>query len=177
MLSLATVCIFGCQSDDSVSNAEMPLLAPIGETEELTEESLRAIDQKYSCRLPDDYRRFLLQNNGGFPSTDCITFVEFGRKTASDVFCFFAFDDERPWASMDWHYETYSGRLPPETLPIGRDSCGNLWLLGVGGRGAGSVYFWDHGSYGTFDETDIKNWPRVAGYCARATDSDDRDAL
>jgi hypothetical protein len=63
---------------------------------------------------------------------------------------------------MEWHHDTYSGRLPENTLPIARDSCGNLWLLSVGGDNVGSVYFWDHGSYDTFDETDLRNWPRVA---------------
>lgn len=78
------------------------------------------------------------------------------------MFCFFAIADDRAWASMQWHYETYSGRLPKDTLPIARDSGGNLWLLSVRGDDAGSVYFWDHGSYDTFDETQLDHWPRVA---------------
>jgi hypothetical protein len=63
---------------------------------------------------------------------------------------------------MDWHFETYSGRIPKNTLPIARDSCGNLWLLSVRGDDAGSVFFWEHGSCETFDETDLGNWPKVA---------------
>lgn len=123
---------------------------------------MEAIEQKYSCRLPDDYRNFLLENNGGFPTPDCVRFDESGQRTASDVFCFFAIDDKRAWASLEWHHEAYSGRLPKNTLPIARDSCGNLWLLDVSSDGAGSIFFWDHGSFDTFDETDLRNWPRVA---------------
>ena len=63
---------------------------------------------------------------------------------------------------MEWHHDTYSGRLPKDTLPIARDSCGNLWLLSVGSDHAGSIFFWDHGSFDTSDETDLANWPRVA---------------
>jgi len=128
----------------------------------LTEDSLQAIERKYACKFPDDYRRFLLENNGGFPWPDSVRFVEAGRKTASDVFCFFAVGDEHAWASLEWHYKTYSSRLPNSTLPIARDSCGNLWLLTVAGETTGSVFFWDHGSYDTLDETDLGNWPRVA---------------
>lgn len=140
----------------------MQKLTPIDNVPMLAEDTLQGVEKKYACQLPYDYRKFLLQNNGGFPSPDCVTFKEAGRETASDVFCFFAIGDERAWASMEWHYDTYSGRLPKDTLPIARDSCGNLWLLTVGGESSGSVFFWDHGSYATFDETDLDNWPRVA---------------
>jgi hypothetical protein len=64
----------------------MRTLAPIADTPVLTEDSLQAVEQKYSCQLPDDYRRFLLENNGAFPSPDCVSFSEAGQKTASDVF-------------------------------------------------------------------------------------------
>ncbi len=161
ILFFAAACIVGCdqQSDDpadaSATQPTMPTLAPIDDTAALTEDSLQAVEQKYSCQLPDDYRRFLLENNGAFPSPDCVSFEEAGQKTASDVFCFFAIADDRAWASMEWHYETYFGRLPKDTLPIARDSGGNLWLLSVRSDDAGSIYFWDHGSYDTFDETQL----------------------
>lgn len=139
-----------------------PTLTPIADVATLTEDSIRSIERKLSCELPDDYRRFLLEHNGGFPVPDCVRFTEAGRQTASDVFCFFAISDKPAWASVEWHLDTYSGRLPKNTVPIARDSCGNLWLLGMRGENPGSVYFWDHGSYDTFDETDLNNWPRVA---------------
>ena len=175
ILILAAACMPGCDHHSDVPSdatapqpaistpkPKMPTFTPIVDVPTPTEASLQAVELKYSCQLPDDYRKFLLENNGGFPSPDCVDFEEAGRKTASDVFCFFAVRDERAWASMEWHYETYAGRLPKDTLPIARDSCGNLWLLGVGSENVGSVFFWDPGSYDTFDETDLDNWPRVA---------------
>ncbi len=175
ILTLAATSILGCnrqsdapadtsptQSASATPESKIPAFTPINDAPTLTEDSLHAVEQKYSCQLPDDYRKFLLKNNGGFPSPDCVDFEEAGQKTASDVFCFFAIGDERAWASMEWHHNTYSGRLPKNMLPIARDSCGNLWLLCVGGEHAGSVFFWDHGSFDTFDETDLANWPRVA---------------
>lgn len=175
LIILATACATGCESQSaappgvtatqpaiSTDTSNMPPLEPIDDSPMLTEDSLASIEEKYTCQLPDDYRRFLLQNNGAFPSPDCVTFKEAGRDTASDVFCYLAIGDERAWASMEWHYETYSGRIPQDTLPVARDSCGNLWLLSTRSEDAGSVYFWDHGSYDTFDETELDNWPRVA---------------
>jgi len=140
----------------------MPTLNPIAAAPKLTEESLQDLETKHSCRLPNDYRQFLLSTNGAFPSPDCVVFVEDGRNTASDVFCFFAVGDDRAWASMGWHHETFSDRLPKRTLPVGRDSGGNLWLLSLRDDDAGAIFFWDHGSYDTFDETDLDKWPKVA---------------
>jgi hypothetical protein len=146
----------------SGTEPEMPTLEPIADAAEVTEDSLHGIEQKYACHLPSDYRAFLLAHNGAFPSPACVTFKEAGRLTTSDVFCFFAMDDARDWASLEWHEETYRERLPKSTLPIGRDSCGNLWLLSLRRDDAGSIFFWDHGSYDTFDETDLEHWPKLA---------------
>jgi SMI1 / KNR4 family (SUKH-1) len=174
-LFLVMTCMTGCnarsdkpadpvasQGAPSTPKSKMPTLAPLNNVPTLTEDTLKAVEKKYSFQLPADYRKFLLENNGGFPSPNCATFTEDGRKTASDVFCYFAIGDKRPWASMEWHLDTFAPRLPKDTIPIARDSCGNLWLLAVGNKNAGSVFFWDHGSFATFDETDLINWPRVA---------------
>ncbi len=175
ILVVAATCIPGCgqpsdaPADRSTSQpmeaAGVPTVSnpiPIEDTPVLSEEALQALEEKYSCKLPSDYRTFLLETNGLFPSPDCVIFESAGEKTASDVFCFFAVGDERPWVSLEWNHDIYSGRLPSDTIPIARDSCGNLWLISVAGDNQGSVFFWDHGSYNTFDETDLANWPRVA---------------
>jgi hypothetical protein len=174
-MTLVVACISGCsrqsvgptdvvapQTAVSAASPKMRSLIPIDNTSKLAADTLKAVEQKYGCQLPSDYRKFLLENNGGFPTPDCVRFNEAGCKTASDVFCFFAISDERAWVSMEWHCETYSGRLPQNTLPIARDSCGNLWLLNIGNDNFGSVYFWDHGSYENVDERDLNSWPQVA---------------
>src|SRR5438105_9969046 len=102
-LILVAACMSGCapqsvvptdaaaaQPEVSAPKSKMPTLLPIDDVPALAEDSLRAVEQKYSCQLPDDYFKFLLKNNGGFPSPDCVSFKEGGRKTASDVFCFFS---------------------------------------------------------------------------------------
>src|SRR5688572_3552650 len=143
-LVLAWSCLLGCDSQSdapadgsarrpliAIRKPKMPMVTPIDGVPTLAEDSLQAVEHRYSCQLPDDYSKFLLGSNGGFPSPDCLRFEEAGQKTASDVFCFFAIGHERPWASMEWHQGTYSGRLPKNTIPIARDSCGNLWLISV----------------------------------------------
>ena len=176
ILLLSATCMTGCDrksnenpSDSSAiqttlseSNLTMRTLAPIVDAPRLTEDSLQAIERKYACQLPKDYREFLLSNNGAYPTPDCAVFEEAGRETASDVFCLFAIGEERASLCLEWHQETFSKRLPENSLPIGRDSSGNLWLIGLRGESAGAIFFWDHGSFDTFDETKLENWPKVA---------------
>jgi hypothetical protein len=136
-------------------------LAPIEGIAPIADVQIQALETNLGCQLPGDYREFLLTSNGGFPTPDCVTFLEDGQPTAADVCCFLAICDQGPF-SIEWHYETFSGRLPENTIPIARDSCGNLWLLHVGSLATGSVHFWDHGSFDTFDETKLESWPQVA---------------
>ena len=170
---LAVLVLAGCggSADNVATDASSPepeafstvqSLMPIPDTPAASKAALEKLEQQYSCQLPDDYSGFLHSKNGAFPALDCITFEEGGRKTASDVFCFFALDHSQPGLSMNWHRETFSERLPKDTLPIGRDSGGNLWLLSLLGNDAGSVFFWDHGTFETVDETDLKSCPKVA---------------
>ena len=176
LLIVIITAIAGCDGQSDVPTYDAPQsspaalppkttvtsMQPIEDAPTITEDALRTFEQEHSFQLPTDYRDFLLSSNGAFPSPNCVRFEEAGRTTASDVFCFFAIGDERAGLSMDWHYVTYSGRIPKNTIPIGRDSGGNLWLLSLRSADGGSIFFWDHGSYGSFDETDLSNWPKVA---------------
>ncbi len=184
VLSLLLFFVAGCGSDapgvanpprradpsPSESEPATQSFTAIPETAVISNASLEALESECSSQLPDDYSDFLIDNNGAFPTLDCVPFDEGRHKTASDVFCFFALDEKRPSRSMDWHRKTYSDRLPKDTLPIARDSSGNLWLMSLRDD-SGSVYFWDHGSLETFDETNLKNCSKVAGSFTEFRDS------
>ena len=139
------------------------MIKPLPEPTNASEESLNRFEKETVIKLPAEYRDFINNTNGGFPSPNknCIEISEGERKSTTDVLVFFAIDDNREWLSISWHLSVFSDRIPEQTLPIARDSHGNLWLLGVGVSNSGFVYFWDHGSYDTFDETNIDNWPRI----------------
>ncbi len=168
IMILIGISLLGCspKSEERMKESTKPTtiatIHQINGAPTLTEDMIREVEEKYQCRLPDDYRRFLLKNNGGFPVPDCVTFEEAGRMTSSDVSCFHSIGDKRPWASIEWNLESLAERLPKDIIPIAHDSCGNLWLLNVDPDHGGSVIFWDHGSFDTFDETDFDSWPIVA---------------
>ena len=148
--------------EHSTKNTASLTLTRIDNAPKVSEEIVQKFEKNIELKLPADYRQFLLDYNGAFPSPDCFIFSEAGHETASDVFCFLAIADERPWLSTEWNMETYSHRLPKSTIPIARDSSANLWLLQITESSAGGVYFWDPGSYDTFDESALENWPKVA---------------
>ena len=85
--------------------------------------TLNDFEKKYSLALPDDYKKFLLEHNGGapVPSTNKIpaTFVQW----------IYGIQDEENWASLDWNIEIYDERMPSNTLPIASDPGGNQFFL------------------------------------------------
>ncbi len=94
--------------------------------------------------LPQDYRAFLLEHNGGKPGADTIDFEDERGPSSSDVNYLFGVHRGEYYASLPKRMEMFRGRIPAGFLPIGDDSGGNLWVLELEGPGRGRVYFWDH---------------------------------
>ncbi len=129
----------------------------------LSEERLAKLESKLKARLPDDYRAFLLQYNGGRPAPCRFTFAVEGEEQESILEWFFALHDQPYEEDEDWEPDASEG-LPPyfaqslegvrkdcrselpkaKVLPIGRDPSGNLVCLGYAGKWVGKVYLFDH---------------------------------
>ena len=116
-------------------------------TERLTErgadeQSLNALEARIGSKLPDDYRAFLQEFNGGRPNPR--DFDALDGDEGSSVRFFFTLDETESHYCILRKLEVFSERIPGGTLPIGCDSFGNLVLIDVGARSNGTVYFWDH---------------------------------
>ena len=101
-------------------------------------EQIAAFEARHRIQLPADYRRFMLENNGGRPLQNIHPRLQ------TDVNWLFGFNREPAWASLDWNIENYRGRLPPHCLPLACDSGGNLFLLRLDRAHHGVIVFWDH---------------------------------
>ena len=97
------------------------------------------------CKLPEDYREFLVSCNGGHvggalwfkgPTPD-------GQTADAGVHHVGGFRKEN-YLSMNWRRECYEGRIPNALLWIMDDPFGNAICLGIFGDSRGKVYFWDH---------------------------------
>jgi cell wall assembly regulator SMI1 len=107
-----------------------------------TDESLDALENRLGTTLPDDYREFLKQFNGGRPMPR--EFVAIDGDEGSSVQFFFTLDEAAPHYYILKERQMFEGRIPDNTLPIACDSFGNLVLLDLGAKAFGAVYFWDH---------------------------------
>jgi len=94
--------------------------------------------------LPDDYKTFLRNENGGRPKPNRFTFVsKMGKTEDSTVHYFFALHGGRV-GNLKCNFETYKSRIPFGYLPIATDPFGNLIILKIIGQNKGGISFWDH---------------------------------
>lgn len=112
----------------------------------IDEVTVARFERRIGTRLPDDYRAFLLEHNGGKPKLRCFTFADRKGPYTDGAIRAFAGLGEPEYYDLEKLYGTYyeDGRVPGEVLPIAVDSFGNLVCLAVRGAHRGRVYFWDH---------------------------------
>jgi hypothetical protein len=113
----------------------------------LTEARLRTIEHRYDFKFPAQYRKFLLEHNGGRPSPNRFRFrTESSTSEDSRVDWFLAVyegENSNLEKYIEW-YKVDEKRIPSEMISIARDPAGNLILISVRGDNSGAVYFWDH---------------------------------
>ncbi len=117
----------------------------------VSERDVTALEARLGHRLPSDYRRFLLQTNGGRPGSA----AGVGRPRAyavlvpgwrqkgfliNDFLSIHAGSLNDLWDS----YEILRNRIPEGTIPVAIDPAGNHVLLATSGDRAGHVFLWDH---------------------------------
>jgi hypothetical protein len=104
---------------------------------QVTEVQIRAFEQSYGHPLPDDYRQFLLDVNGGQPTrANC----EFDHGVVNNLFSLEDTEDD----SSDLAARATWSRpmLPsPDLLFIGHDDGGARLLLALAGEHRGEVWF------------------------------------
>lgn len=104
----------------------------------ISAERLGEFEAKYSLKLPDDYRTFLLDHNGGKPKPNI------NKNPETDIQWIYGIHHAEYWASLEEHIATYENRIPSKTVPIANDSLGNLFLLSLREETYGEIWFWDH---------------------------------
>jgi cell wall assembly regulator SMI1 len=109
-----------------------------------TEESLIRLESEIGHLLPQEYRQFLKDLNGGAPDPSGFIFETKDGQSDSSVRYFLTLDQNEKNYSLKVFLSRYKNRIPEGVIPIGCDSFGNLILIDLGARAVGSVYFWDH---------------------------------
>lgn len=103
------------------------------------------MEQRVNGRLPDDYRQFLIENNGGRPEPNTIDVPGLAGGN-SDIQVFFRIGGAVKTSELDWNLDVLSERLaklPLGLLPIACDSGGSCYMLALQGHERGAVYYCD----------------------------------
>ncbi|MBA5868948.1 MAG: SMI1/KNR4 family protein [Nitrospira sp. CR2.1] len=113
-------------------------ITPFGKA---TAAQIGLLEKQIGSRLPDDYRSFLIENNGG-EVNDSLFFVhELGEDILFDVF--FGFNEKRA-LDLNFWIDELEGERPENSLMIGKDPGGNFILLDWSNKRPG-IYYWDRG--------------------------------
>ncbi len=104
----------------------------------LSDEELNDFELTNNMKLPNDYRQFLLANNGGKPTKQA------NKSPETIVTYILGMHNGDYYASLYRHIDMFAKRIPFSTFPIATDSFGNLFLLSVHSENYGQIFFWDH---------------------------------
>ena len=99
---------------------------------------LNEFEQVNGKKLPQDYRDFLLEFNGGMPNPNSNV------KLDRVVLYILGMHNGDYYASLYKHIDMFAGRLPFSTFPIATDPFGNLYLMSLHSENYGQIFFWDH---------------------------------
>ena len=105
------------------------------------EEAIKVFERHFGFALPFSYRSFLLKHNGGSPDKNVFAYDDDYGDNNSTVRKFLSLGGGSD--SLEHYLEVYSGRIPPNALPIAYDDGGNLICLLFDGKSQ-PVAFWDH---------------------------------
>lgn len=98
--------------------------------------SLTELEQQIGCVLPDDYRSFLIQHNGGEPERQ-ILYVS---GCNSDILIHYFLGIGRPRGDIQKWLAELDDDLNDTFLPIAFDPGGNALLMD---KSSGKIYYWD----------------------------------
>jgi cell wall assembly regulator SMI1 len=108
-------------------------------------EAINTFEKQIGYTLPDVYKEFLLQYNGGRPDNKNNTFYIL-QQSGSDILNFFFGLNIIDFECYDLltHRSWMVGRMPISLLCIGSDPGGNLICISLAIKTYGQIYFWDH---------------------------------
>jgi hypothetical protein len=115
-----------------------------------SEADLFALEASLGSRLPDDYRQFVRDCNGGhvggllwfYGRTPTGEMADAGIHHIGGL-------REESYLSLTWARDCYAGHIPDDLLWIMDDPFGNAICLCIRGESRGSIFFWDHENQGS----------------------------
>ncbi len=125
-----------------------------------TGRQIQSFEKVLGCRLPDEYRQFLLTVNGGRPNPDCVTVPGMAGIDNVGVGTLFHLQPAQPGPDeLQYELENTGTLFPRGHLPIASSS--DVFTLSLRPRTFGCVYWWFHETEAVDDD---ENYLESAGY-------------
>jgi cell wall assembly regulator SMI1 len=106
-------------------------------------EDLENFEKFLGTRLPEDYRNFLIEHNGGSPEEYLVCWP--GSSEPCEVWNdSLGLHNGPTYARLDSVANGLKDYLPEGVLPFASDPGGNHFCIGISGEYTGKIYFWDH---------------------------------
>ena len=116
-----------------------------GSSVKLTVGNIDSVEKKLKNNLPEDYKAFLLEHNGGHPEDCVFSYKMADKKYESLINRFNAIHSEKEYNLLaKFQYYQDQKRIPTNMLPIADDPFGNIICMSLSRDDYGSIYFWDH---------------------------------
>ncbi len=139
----------------------------------LSKNELEHFEEMFNVSLPDDYRDFLLKNNGGQP-TPSFFWIQ-PNIDGSSVLHFFGLNDGPKHLSLLTYFGELRSNFPFTLLPICDDGLGNFLCLGISSNNHGEVFFLDHDVYPFNNQDSNKGIIKIANSFSEFLDSLEED--
>lgn len=118
----------------------------------LTLEEIMAFEIFINHSLPDEYKAFLQQHNGGRIQPDHFKYSHPDDDEAGSVLYRFLGLSRENYFTVENYLITYEQRVPTDFLPIATDVGGNLLCLSLRDDSYGQIYFWNHEQESSYGE-------------------------
>jgi len=113
----------------------------------LTEKQIDRVERELDVKLPEEYRSFLLRNNGGKPHRDFFPIQSHKTLQTGRLVSLFGLGRAEKQSNIDWNYKNLIGQLPNYHFPIGITPEEDMITLSLGKLDAGRIYYWVRAEY------------------------------
>ena len=107
------------------------IISKLDDATDVSESQLQELEKAARCKLPPDYRSFLLSNNGGKPSPSHFNVAQLDDEVIVDIFYGIGVEEE---LDIVFWLEELDDDLPSKFLPIATDPGGAVCLLNCGSK-------------------------------------------
>lgn len=126
--------------EGSYDEGEFRVAKIVNSHENLSLEQIEQFEADHDVILPEKYKRFLLQWNGGYPEPSVFKISD--EQGASVLHVLNGIGDM--YDNLEKVMGIYEDRFPAGFIPIGDDPGGNVICIGTKEPYYEKIYFWDH---------------------------------